>query len=75
LGISTQKKRAVVITESRGLLSGKQVDYWVEGRILQCEVFVDSIATLQLLTTVRKLVVGDAMILQVQAFDHEGCVF
>lgn len=43
--------------------------------MLQCEVFVDSIAKLQLLTTVRKLVVGDLMILQVQAFDREGFCF
>lgn len=39
---------------------------------VQCDVFVDMIHSLHILTTVRKLVVGELESIEVQAYDKEG---
>eukprot|EP00698_Gefionella_okellyi_P012142 TRINITY_DN3245_c0_g1_i1.p1 TRINITY_DN3245_c0_g1~~TRINITY_DN3245_c0_g1_i1.p1 ORF type:complete len:1738 (+),score=496.49 TRINITY_DN3245_c0_g1_i1:83-5296(+) len=45
------------------------------GRTLRCEVVVNDIVRLEVLTTRRTVHVGDFEVLQVQAFDAEGNVF
>lgn len=45
------------------------------GRVLRCEVFIDSIARLEILTTARSLYRDDLQEVQVQAFDSQGNIF
>lgn len=54
---------------------------WIEaedtrsGRVLRCEVFVDKIAHIEVLTTSKKFYRSDLELLKVQAFDSEGNLF
>jgi nuclear pore complex protein Nup210 len=45
------------------------------GRVLRCEVFIDSIARIEILTTARSLYRDDVQEVQVQAFDTQGNIF
>jgi hypothetical protein len=44
----------------------------ISGRVLRCEVFVDSIDRIEILTTTRSMYKEEDEVLQVQAFDAEG---
>jgi len=47
----------------------------VTGNVLHCEVFVDHIHSLRLLTTMRKLILDEMEVLRVQALDFSDNVF
>ena len=47
----------------------------ISGRRVRCEVYVDSIRSIQIETTTRSMYHGDSEVLQVQAIDGEGNMF
>lgn len=44
----------------------------VSGRLLRCEVFVDKVVRIEILTTTRTMYKDEVETLQIQAYDSEG---
>ncbi|KNC50643.1 uncharacterized protein AMSG_11617 [Thecamonas trahens ATCC 50062] len=70
-----------IVLTAHALPDGERASVWVfasdraTGTVLRCEVFVDTIASLAILTTSRTMYRGDAEVIEAQAFDAQGNVF